>query len=215
MGTALARPRRLRVTVTPTRGWLHPLDRALRDEPGVRQEAFHGVRELGDGTVITLAELTGPGDRIERVAADADGVVSYTLSPLADGWLLFAWIEPTPVVERMLRLRRETDVVVEPPLEPAEGGSLELDVVGAEPRVRGAADRLQDGLRVSVDPVDESGLTPAHYAAVEAALRTGYYDSPRTASVEEVAASVDAQPEATERRLREAEASLFAHAVGE
>lgn len=215
MGTVLARPRRLRVTVTPTSGWLHPLDRALRGEREVHQEAFHGVRELRDGTVVGLVELTGPGDRIERVVADAEGVVSYTLSPLAESWLLFAWIEPTPPVERMLRLRRETDMVVEPPLEPGDGGSLKVDVVGAEPRVRGAADRLLDELRVSVDPVDESGLTPDHYAAVGAALRAGYYDSPRAASVEDVAARVDATPAATERRLREAEASLFAHAAGE
>lgn len=205
----MSQPRRLRVTVTPARGWLHPLDRALRDAPEVRQEAFHGVRELGDGTVITLAEIHGPADHIERACEEASDVVSYTLSPLGDGWLLFSWIQPTPVVERMLRLRQESGVVVEPPAERTEGGTLELDVVGDPPQLQRATDNLHDELQVTVDPVDADGLTPDHYATVHAAVRVGYYETPREATIEAVAADLDASPETTERRLREAESRLF------
>lgn len=210
MTTATARPQRLRVTLTPTRGWLHPLDRALDEATDVEREAFHGVHELADGTAITLGEVTGPLDRVEAACDDTAGVVSYTVSPLASGWLVFAWIEPTPVVERMLSLRRETGLLAAPPFEWTDSGSLRIDVVGNAACIRGAADRLREDLDVSVVGVDEGkGLTPDHSATVEAALEVGYYDSPQTATVDDVAAAVDAPRSCTERRLREAERDLF------
>jgi hypothetical protein len=216
MGTAKARTQRFRVTVTPTEGWLHPLDRALYEAPGVGREAFHGVRQLADETVITLAEVTGPVDRIEAACSDTEHVVSYTVSPLETGWLLFAWIEPTPVVERMLRIRRETGMLAAPPFEWTDGGSLRLDVVGRADRIRGAAERLQDDVDVSIDrtvTVGTDGLSAVHRTTVEAAVEAGYYDVPRTATLGDVAASVDASRDRTERRLREAERELFTRAA--
>lgn len=217
MGSVKARTRRLRVTVAPTKGWLHPLDRALDEAPGVGREAFHGVRQLADETVITLAEVTGPLEHIETACRDTDGVVSHTVSPLDDGWLVFAWIESTPVVERMLRLRRQTGILAEPPFEWTDRGELRLDVVGTADTIRGVAD-LDDGLDVSVDPVDGAachGLSPDHVSAVETAVDLGYYDVTRDATVDDVAAAVDAPRPRTERRLREAECRLFSQVLAD
>lgn len=211
MGTATARPRRLRVTVTPTDGWIHPFDRALEEEPGVRREAFHGISQLADGSVITLLEVTGPVDRIESACADTADVVSYTVSPVEDRWLVFAWLESTPLVNRMLRIRRETDMLVTPPVEWTDGGSLRLDVLGDAERIRSAVASLSD-VDVSVDPTDceqVDGLTPDHCAVVEAAVEVGYYDSPRTTTLEDVAAAVGEPEDRTARLLREAERELF------
>lgn len=212
MGTATARTQRLRVTVTPTEGWLHPLDRALGEAPGVAREAFHGVRELADETVITLTEVTGSLDVVERACASPDEVVSHTVSPLDDGWLVFAWVESTPVVERMLRLRRETGMVIEPPCEWTDRRSLRLDVVGPAARIRGAADGIQESVEVSVDPVetDAVGLSADHRSALDAAVDVGYYASPRAATLDDVATALGIHPGAAERRLREAESRLFA-----
>jgi hypothetical protein len=216
MGTAKARTQRFRVTVTPTEGWLHPLDRALYETSGVGREAFHGVRQLDDETVIALAEVTGPVDRIEAACTDTDHVVSHTVSPLESGWLLFAWIEPTPVVEQMLRLRREARMLTEPPFEWTDTGSLRLDVVGRADSIRGAVERLRADVDVSVDhtaDVDADGLTAAHRTVVETAVASGYYATPQTATLGDVAATVDTSRDRTERLLREAERELFTRVV--
>ncbi|WP_255197844.1 helix-turn-helix domain-containing protein [Halorarius litoreus] len=217
MGTATARTQRLRVTVTPTKGWLHPLDRALGEAPGVQRKAFHGVRQLADESVITLTEVSGPRDDIETACGATDAVVSHSVSPLDDGWLVFAWIESTPIVERMLRLRRETGMVIEPPCEWTDRRSLRLDVVGPAARIQGAADSIQEDIELSVDPVETGpfGLSAEHWATLEVAVDAGYYASPRDTTVEGVATTLGTAPDATERRLREAESRLFAGLIAE
>lgn len=218
MGTTTGETRRLRVTVTPTRGWLHPLDRALRSASGVGLEAFHGVRQLSDDTVITLAEVTGPLAAVEAVCDDTGEVVSHTVTPLGDGWLVFAWVEPTPVVERMLALRRDVEMVAEPPFEWTESGGLRLDVVAPAGQVRAAADRLREDVDVSVTRVGSATgdrLPTTHRGIVEEAIDVGYYDEPRTASLDDVAAAAETSRPAAERRLREAESRLFASVVGD
>lgn len=218
MGTTTGRTRRLRVEVTPTRGWLHPLDRALRDAPDVELDVFHGVRWLTDNVVVSLAEVTGPRDAIDAICKMTDEVVSHSVSPLAHGWLVFARLEATPVVERVLQLRREVETVADPPFEWTEGGGFRLDVVAPVEPIRAAADRLGEDVDVSVTPLDAASadaLPPEHRGVLEAAVALGYYGENRAASLGDVAAAVEASPETAERQLREAESRLFESVVGD
>lgn len=218
MGTTTGRTRRLRVEVTPTRGWLHPLDRAVRDAEDLRLDAFHGVRWLTDDVVVSLAEVTGPRDALESVCEGTDEVVSYSVSPLADGWVVFARLEATPVVERVLQLRREVETVADPPFEWTERGGFRLDVLAPVEPIRAAADRLGEDVDVSVTPLgaaSANALPPEHRGVLEAAVNLGYYAEDRAASLGDVAAAVEESPETAERQLREAESRLFGAVVGD
>lgn len=60
----------------------------------------------------------------------------------------------------------------------------------------------------------EYGLSPKQRESLEAALRAGYYEVPRTADLEGVACELDVSPQATSERLRRGTALLIEHALG-
>ncbi|TKX51939.1 DNA-binding protein, partial [Halorubrum sp. SP3] len=98
---------------------------------------------------------------------------------------------------------RRTGVVVVPPIDFRPDGVARLTVLGDQGPLRDALAGLPDRIDSEVLRIGEYDwrqhlfdpeLTDRQFDALAAAVECGYYESPRAASVEDVADRIDAAP---------------------
>jgi len=211
------------VRITPTEGEaFHPIGQALADEPAVTRGPIHRYELLSDGSAIMLGE--GFGDR-ERYGAVLDGspyVHDYSVTGTDGWWYSYTHFEPTDLTRSMLEHRRESEVMMEMPLEVAEDGSFEITFVGDQAAFADAVLTDRDGIAIEVletgDHTPEADdlfgvLTARQQEVLEAAVRLGYYRNPRETTHEAIAERVDASPSTVGEHLRKIESRVFSRFV--
>ncbi len=113
--------------------------------------------------------------------------------------------------------------VIVPPIVYTDTGIVQLTVLGEDTVLRRIVEHLPNEIVVSVDRVSEhrhadrslaDRLTPRQLEAVTIAHDRGYYDVPRTASLEAVADALDCSESAASGLLRRAERALVSTALG-
>lgn len=113
-------------------------------------------------------------------------------------------------------LTRNTLLLV-PPIAFSDGGAATFSLFGDSAEVQAAIESIPDVIEVDVHEVSGMADTPEvtgamltarQRKAVEAALSLGYYDLPREASYEDVAAAIDCAPSTAAEHLRKAEGKL-------
>lgn len=168
-------------------------------------------RVVGDRDVYTAAlEETPFVTAYETVQLDEASFYAYVEHATRDADRGFR----EPFVDRR--------VLTLPPIEFTEDGETRLEVVGRPADVQEVVDDFPSEFEVRVDRVGsyEHGLdgavllTDRQREAVAVALDLGYYEVPRTASVEEVATELDCAPSTAADHLRKAQARLARQAVG-
>lgn len=111
----------------------------------------------------------------------------------------------------------ERRVLTVPPIEFVANGETRMEVVGRAADVQAVLDGFPSDYDVRVDRVSSYGrgmdgaaslLTDRQREALSVAVDLGYYDVPRTASVEDVAAELDCAPSTASNHLRKAQARL-------
>jgi len=109
-----------------------------------------------------------------------------------------------------------------PPLEYRPGGELRFSVIGEPDALQATLAAIPDAISIEIDEVGEYdrrrtptgfSLTDRQREALEAGTRTGYYDAPRTGSVEDVASALDCAASTASNHLRKAEARLVGEVV--
>jgi hypothetical protein len=161
----------------------------------------HAVRELLDDVeTVENADLV-PGDGGTYAFVDRDG---YEFD--AD----------------VLSLVSDAQVVFVPPLTFSESGELQFEAVGEHARISGFYRDLTALVDVRIDRVHSfsrrqttASVTERQHRALEAAVSAGYYDVPRTGSVEDVAAALDCATSTAGELLRRAEAAVVEEFVGD
>lgn len=113
-------------------------------------------------------------------------------------------------------------VVVVPPVEYRDDGTVAASIVGPGEEARAAIETLPEDIGVSVESVTAYGthaperpaeLTAAQRDAVEAAVECGYYEPTRSGSVDAVGEELGCSASAAAERLRRAEANVMQHLV--
>ncbi len=111
-----------------------------------------------------------------------------------------------------------------PPIEFGDGGTSTFSLFGESAEIQAAIEGVPDPIEVEVQEVSgmsstpevtEATLSDRQREAVEAALELGYYEIPREASHEDVAAAMECAPSTAAEHLRKAEAKLLRSTVGE
>jgi predicted DNA binding protein len=216
--------RYVRVRMTPTEGTaFHPLSQQLADEPAVTPEAIHRSQLLEDGTVANLAEVRGDRDRYEEILSRSPCVYDYAVTGTDGRWYSYTHFEPTALTRRMERQRRKSEVMVEMPILLAEDGSMEFTFVGdREGVVRAVPDTddyeievLATGDYRSTNGELFACLTARQQDILDAAVRHGYYQNPREATHDDIAAVVDISPSTVGEHLRKIESRVFSEFVRE
>jgi predicted DNA binding protein len=212
--------RYLTVHVRPTEGGaFHPLGAKLAAEQSVGREAIHHVELVGDGTVLMLAEGSGDRARYEEIMSASPYVLDFLVSG-GERWVSSSHFDPRSTVRDLLRRYRESDVVMEMPIDINDDGSLTVTYLGSESDFRDLFYETTEELPLGVEVVETGdydpetaavtrGLTTRQQEVLEAAVDVGYYRVPRQGTHEDVADALDIAPTTVGDHLRKIEARVF------
>lgn len=216
--------RYVRVRAEPVTGrGFHPLGSAIVDDPAVTPGPIHQVEMVDDGTGISLSEIRAGLDRYREILAASPYVVEYT-STGDDRGYVYTQFELDDLSRRLLQFRRGSELMVEAPVEFGSDGTIRVTLVGEGSAF---ADAFADLPEVVDLDVLETGdydpgvrqlfdrLTARQQEVLATAVRAGYYDDPREATHEELAADLGLAPSTVGEHLRKIEARVFAEFVVE
>ena len=211
--------RYVEAALRPERGYFHPFDQLLRDEPDVREEAIHQMNLLDDGTAVTLSEYSGSRERVEEVlAAHYDHAVAYQTSVVGDNTLMYAHIEPSDLVKSLLQIPREYGVVIDWPMTFGEDGALNVTIVGEDDAIREVMPAVPDDVRFGVQRTGTyrrnserlfAQLTERQQEILRTAVRMGYYEEPRNVTYGDIADELDCTATTVGEHLRKVESTVL------
>lgn len=200
----------------------HPVGQALADADGVTREYVHRTESGPDDTVVALLSVRGDPAVAAAALEDVEEVVDFAVADRPTcGALVYARYEPTELVERLERARNDIALLIDGPAVVRESGAVEITYLGTEAAFADALDNVSD---VPVEVLETGEYEPARRDAfdaltdrqaevVDAAVRMGYYESPRRATQDEVADAVGCSPTTAGEHLRKAEARVFSQFV--
>jgi predicted DNA binding protein len=210
--------------VSPEAGsGFHPLGEALATDPAVERGSIYRVEMLDDGTGLLLAEARGDADRYRGILEASEYVYDFSIVEDDGWWYSYTHFEPNEVNREMLELQYESQLAMETPIEVEPDGSFVLTLVGPMEAFREATPSETEGYDVEVVETGEHApdlgdlflsLTDRQREVLETAVDLGYYENPRRATHEDVAARVDASPSTVGEHLRKIESRVFEQLVG-
>lgn len=205
-----------RVVFTPTEP-THPAERRLEQAEDVSRERIYNVTLLDDGTAVLLKELSGNQDRAREILADS-AVINYQITEADDVFTAYMHYEPAEHLVELLSLLRELELVLETPLEYTNGGGFRACVVGRGELLRGACELIPEEFDADLERLGDfepetrrvyGELTPRQRETLAAALDAGYYETPRTATQQDVAEELDRSSGTVGEHLRKVEATVL------
>lgn len=196
------------------------LEVALRVGVGVRDEdALDFVRVCDEDARV-------PGHRESddvAVLEATDAVSYYDVASVDDDYVYVYTQEVATDANRRLRATFTRDSLVTTlPVVYRADGTASFTVVGAPDDLQAAVADAREVADFEVDRLGDYDPRETGYAAaltdrqrdvVAGAVAAGYYDVPRTASQDDVAAELDCAPSTVAEHLRKAEASLARAAI--
>lgn len=198
----------------------HPASKQLIATGDVTRERLYRLNVLNDGTCVVLVRVQGDLDTVERVASERDDVLGFSVSRLAASeGLVYVHTEPPEVVREFVAIPKHHEVFFDFPLEGVGENALRVTMVGeTDELLREALDEVPDGVETTVErvgeyPPDETDLsallTERQREVLETAIEQGYYDSPRAATHEDLAAALELAPATVAEHLQKVEARVF------
>ncbi len=197
--------------------------RVLADSPPIAEARLVDWSMTADDQSTLLYTVDGDPTPVAERAADTAGIESVELSATAEGQTyVLVVMRPleTPLFAAIHRASTQAGLIVRKPIVYRDG-TMAARVVGDAGALQRALDAAPDGVDVQIDEIgrlrahaDEpvASLSKRQREAVTAALELGYYDQPRGATHEDVAAELGCAPPTASDHLQKAEATIV-HAV--
>lgn len=212
------------VRLSSTDGWFHPFERRIDRAEGVRRVAIHRIRLCSDELGVMLYELAGEFERAETLVDDALGSLGYWMDEFDGRIFVCSLFVPNETVRQLLRVTREFQVFLDPPLTYVRDGDLRVTYLATERSFQQAMSVVPDEIDVTLEtkqPFDPdenvflAKLTPQQRRLFETAIELGYYGSPRNTTYEEIGSEVGIAGGTVGEHLRKIEAKLVDHVVSE
>jgi hypothetical protein len=170
-----------------------------------------------------LHYVEGDPVRFERTVAETPEVLDHALARVDDR-RFYAYIrdETTPELRELFGAVTDHSLVMAPPIEYLSG-AVTFSVFGPAERIQSAIGTVPDPVTVTVEEISElealpqtapAALSTRQREAIETALSLGYYEIPRAASHEDVAAELGCAPSTAAEHIRKAEAVLVERVLG-
>ncbi len=201
--------------------FIHPVHQRIVEHDGLaRDRLLYGTRTTGPDTFLFAVE----GDRqlYEQALEDVPEISFYELSnpdTTSSPGTFYAYIEQEPITpdEQLFAVFERTGVIVVPPVDFRSDGTARMTVVGRAERLQTTIDHLPEEMGVTIARVGNyerlrggfgPALTDRQYDALTVANDCGYFDVPRTASIDDVAKRLDCATGTASEHLRKAQREL-------
>jgi len=211
--------RYFQIRLTPEDGGFHRLDRLTAAMSDVRREAILHLDLLNDGTGVALFLMEGNPSSVVEMYEDEDLVLSYDVFDSdEEGFFAHVHFRPDSPADELLRIIDRHKLMIDPPLEFGEDGSLRVTAAGPQELVREAAIDIPDSIDFHLELIGEyepqreglvTMLTDRQRDVLRTAIEMGYYAIPREATHEDLAAQLDCSAGTVGEHLRKIEARVL------
>lgn len=201
----------------------HPMVEFIREADVVEYEEVIAWNILpGEDLEYELFYVEAEREPYEAQVQSVDSVIDYEIAPV-DEDSFHVWVcNETREEDRQWRMAfAALSLVVVPPIAYDSTGGLHMIVVGAGEGIQEMLDTLPGGVDVEVKEIGSyerrrglaGAMTPRQREAVRTAVDLGYYEVPREAELDEVAAHLDCADSTASELLRRAEAGVLSTLV--
>ncbi|SDJ58952.1 HTH DNA binding domain-containing protein [Halovenus aranensis] len=201
----------------------HPMHEFVvaHDEYTVARQLYH--RQYAPSEHALLFHVDGPvGSYTEAIQA-VPSVIDFEIAPCSDdSFYIYVRDEVTDPGRALIDAFSQPGLLLARPLEYRADGTIWLAVIGPAEAIQSAADTVGETTETEVRTIGEFpsssidsrvGLTERQLEAVTAAVDCGYYEVPRAAGIEEVAARLACSTGTAGELLRRAEQTVMADLV--
>jgi predicted DNA binding protein len=204
---------------------MHPMQRFARNSDVVQYEELQAWNVLGSefGVEHELFYVEAEREPYEEKLRTVDSIRWYDLTPIdEDAFYVFVCQETRTEDATWREAFAAQDLLVVPPVIYDDNGEFRITVVGESEDIQTMLDGLPDEIEVTVETIGEydrrhtpvaGGLTDRQLEAISTAVDIGFYEVPRTASVEDVASELDCAASTAATLLRKAEASVIERVI--
>lgn len=213
----------LRLKITPTKRTIHPVFSLVADRDFVANAQLVHWNIVDSDRPMVLFVIEGDRELFAAELTDLPKVTDFDLTPIdADRFSVHIRPEPTDVIRDMIAMHVHEDILLLHPVD-YRNGSAYTSVIGTPASLQTALDSAPSGVHVEVEQVGEydtdqgsiaSVLSDRQREAVEMGLALGYYEVPRQATHEDIAARIDCAPNTASEHIQKAEAKLIAAVMG-
>jgi predicted DNA binding protein len=200
-------------------GTYSPLDEAIMADPNVSREGVTHFDMMPDGTTVLHYEIAGDAEAFESIIADEPSALAYDVFEIdGDGVRAYVRLEQDTLVTALIHLKDEYDLIINPPVTIDDDGGLHMSVAGDPDNIREAAMMRPENVDIQLEEVEGDGvdiidvttlLTDRQLEVLEAAIEKGYYEIPRQATNEDIAADLDCSTSTVGEHLRKIESRII------
>jgi len=209
---------RVRITAHGREGDIHPMYGVMTRAPFVERATAMQWNYTGDALGI-LHYVVGDADALEAAMQEIPEIVGYDIERI-DGQSCYVYVRDatTDPLQEMFGPISSGGLVVVPPIEYESDGTVAFSIFGPEDELQNAVTDISVPVDVTIEAVGglartksavEARLTERQREAVKTAVDLGYYEIPRTATQEDIAAELNCAPSTAAEHLRKAESQVL------
>lgn len=210
------------VVLDPDDGF-HPNYRAYTERASVTRELIHRIHLVDDGTVVGLYQLWGNLDKVKEELDAQPQVIQYDVAGTEAGsGFVYEHTNATGATTSLLSLLRESELVLDPPLEFTRDGALRVTVLGEGTALHRAFAAASEIVEIHLEKTGEyrpeghdlaSLLTDRQHQILTIAVAKGYYEVPRETTISDIAEEVGLSQATVGEHLQKIEATVLSRLV--
>ncbi|WP_436348416.1 helix-turn-helix domain-containing protein [Natronorubrum sp. FCH18a] len=205
------------VVAYPAEEGINRLDRRV-NELGLEYRAIHRMELLDDDTVALFAEGRGDVEGLRRVLSESSEIFEYSITGDDAGFFSYTRYAADDLTRLLMEGRRESSYLIDMPVEYTDDGGLRATYIGTEAAFADMLSEQPAGVRIEVERTGPytpgprhvvSRLTERQREVLRTSVDLGYYQEPREATHNEIAAATDLAETTVGEHLRKIEATVF------
>ena len=208
---------RVRITADGREAEIHPMYDLWANASFVERATALQWNFTGDALGI-LHYAVGDADAFESAVEEIPEVLDYELARAGENaFYVYVRDATTDELGDLFGPITRGGLVVIPPVRYHEDGTVTFSLFGPDAEIQAAFETVADPVDVTIEEISglettavaaETRLSDRQREALEAAVELGYYEIPREAGHEDVAAALDCAPSTAAEHLRKAESKL-------
>lgn len=211
--------KRVRITLRPSGDYSPPIYELLAGGANSLERARIVNWNVASPPTTFLFYLEGEYRRFAATLEDHESVREYEVLPLSEREChCFFEGEVSAAARSLFEIFTHGSLMTVAPIECNDDGSTTFTVIGSDADLQAAVEGVPGGVGVTIEAVggDEvapervvGGLSRRQREAVETALEIGYYDVPRRATIEDVAAELECATATAAEHLQKGESTVI------